>query len=253
MFGRSKTSRFSFECTAHTEASNRLLFVVEQGEPFVALMAAAGSGKSRVLSNVRDECSRNGMSAVLVKCAALDEISLLGRIAAGLSISVDNRATRPTLMTLIRDELAGRFVCGRQTIVLLDDFQKSSDDLSGVIQFLSAVNEQTDGSICVIAGCDGVLPPGLASLSALRVQLQPLAEADAQRFTEELLGELGVNSGLVNEDAYKRIITFGCGYPARLTRICELAALAVEASPGLQLDSQIIDELTGETLLSRAG
>ena len=56
MFGQSAERSFNFESTAYTEALNRLLFVVESGEPFVSLAAPEGTGKSTVLGRAAGEC-----------------------------------------------------------------------------------------------------------------------------------------------------------------------------------------------------
>lgn len=253
MFGRAAEQTFTFECPAHTEALNRLLYVAEQGEAFVSLTAKPGTGRSRLLRRLQEECIRGGQSAILCNVAALDENAFLWHICGGLSIAPNGQQSRSSLMSAVRDEIVGRALCHHQTIIILDDLHRAAEDLSGAVQFLSAINEQTQGGITTVVGTDDSPTTRLVSLSSLRVQLGPLCDEDSERFAQEYLQAANADVGRIQDSGWQAIKTFAIGYMSRLTRLCEIAAVALSTSSDLQLDAAAISLLSGETLLRQAG
>lgn len=247
MFGQSVDRLWYFESSAHTEALNRLMYVAEQGEPFVLLLGERGLGKSGVLNRVQEECRRFGHSCVLINVAALDEDAFLWHLCGGLSIILRDNCTRSQMMSAIRDEISGRALCNHRTVILLDDLNRSGEDLSLMIQYLSAINQQSDGGVSVIGAAEGNLSPELCSLSALRVQLPKLSDQDSQEFVTGALSSEEFAS--VTDEGLTAIIECCGGSPAQLTRICELLKITTATNPGLEINADVLAVLTEETLV----
>lgn len=247
MFGQNVDKLWYFESSAHAEAQNRLMYVAEQGEPFVLLMGDRGLGKSSILNRVQEECRRFGHSCVLMNVAALDEDAFLWHLCGGLSIIPGGEPSRSRMMTAIRDELSGRALCNHRTVILLDDLNRAGADLSLMIQFLSAINEQTDGGVSVIGASEGVLSPGLQQLSALRVQISALGEQDSRAFVRGLLNAQEIAS--VSEDGLTAIAEYCKGSPAQLARVCELVRITNATNPSLEINADVLAVLTEETLV----
>ena len=248
MFGQTVDRLWYFENPVHTEAQSRLMYVAEQGEPFVLLLGDQGTGKSRLLKRVQEECRRFGHSAVLINVAALDENAFLWHVCGGLSIIPRDHHSRCEMMTAIRDEISGRALCHHQTIVLLDDLNRSGDDLSLVIQFLSAINQQTNGGISVIAASEANLTADLQNLSVLKVRLPKLTPEDAAEFVNGTLTALKIDRSIVTDDGMAAIVDRCDGSPAQLARICELLKIAQATHPELQINADVLAVLTEETL-----
>lgn len=248
MFGQPLGKPWYFETNAHAEALNRLIYTVDQGEPFVLLMAEHGAGKTTVLNRALLECRRAGQSGVVINVAALDETSFLWHLCGGLSISPQSDHGRSELMTAIRDEISGRALCNHRTVVILDDLHSASEDLILMVKFLIALNEQTGGAVTVIAAAEHTLNPAFNSQSALRVRLPLLGETDAHAFSVEKLRSLNVDDDRLTTDAIDQIVEFGAGSPAQLTRICELVQVAALTDPDARFTAETIYLLTDETL-----
>jgi general secretion pathway protein A len=246
MFGQTVDKMWYFESPVHEEAQNRLMYVAEQGEPFVLLVGERGLGKSSVLHRVQAECRRYGHSSVMINVAALDEDAFLWHLCGGLSINPSEGQSRSQMMNSIRDEVSGRAVCNHRTIILLDDLNRAGADLSLMVQFLSAINQQTAGGVSVIAATEGSLSPDLQQLSALRVQLSRLDQPDSRAFVEGMLESADVDT--VTADGLAAIVESGEGSPAQLSRICELIKVAAKTNPGLKINSDVLSVLTEETL-----
>ena len=248
MFGQPLGKPWYFDSTSHTEALNRLIYVAEQGEAFVLLMAEHGAGKTTVLNRVLAECRRAGQSGVVINVAALDEQAFLWHLCGGLSISPRPNQGRSELMTAIRDEISGRALCNHRTVVILDDLHLASEDLILMVQFLTALNEQNDGAVCVVAAAEHTLNPAFDNQSVLKVRLPLLSEQDARNFTIEKLRWLNVDADQCTEDAVEQIVEFGAGSPSQLTRICEVVQVAAVTSPNARLTAESVYELTTEAL-----
>ncbi|MDG1896239.1 MAG: ATP-binding protein [Fuerstiella sp.] len=249
MFGQAIEKSWFFSSSVHTEAVSRLLFVAEQGEAFVFLQGEHGFGKSTLLKQVQAECSRYGHSTVLINLAALDQTAFLWHLCGGLSIVPRAEQSQTQLMTAVRDELVGRSLCNHQTVILLDDFTRTAEDVAPIIDFLSSINQQTDGAVSVIAAAESVTSPELQRLSALKVHLRRLTDADSHAFALEFLGFLAVPEDAVANDAVDAIIARSEGSAAHLTRLCRLVSVAVEATPDLVIDANVLTILTEETLV----
>lgn len=253
MFGQTAESPFSFDCLPTTEALNRLLYVVDSGEPFVTLTAPDGTGKSTLLRRVRAEATQPGLSVTFLNATAQDETALWNQLCRSL-VGIDGaEMSRADLMKRIRDELSGRHLCRRRTLLIIDDLHRAAEELSGAIQYLISIADDVPAGLTVIAAMEGLPDRSLVSLSALRVELQPLDTEDSLRFTCELLNSLQADLTRIAPAALQSIASFGMGYPARLLRICDLCNVALNADPDLYVDSGTIHALSGETLLSKAG
>ena len=250
MFGQAIGKSWYFSSSVHTEAVSRLLYVAEQGEPFVFLQGEHGCGKSTLLKRVQTECSRYGHSTVLINLAALDQAAFLWHLCGGLSIVPRAEQSQTQLMSAIRDELVGRSLCNHRTVILLDDFARAAEDVAPIIDFLSAINQQTDGAVSVIAAGESVTSPELQRLSALKVHLRRLTDTDARAFALEFLRFLAVPPQAVTSDAVDAIVDGAHGSAAHLTRLCQLVGVAVEATPNLVIDAEVLAMLTEETLVA---
>lgn len=253
MFGQTVEKSWNFDSVLQTEALNRLMYVVEQGEPFVLLLGASGTGKSTILKQLQSDCTRCGHSVMLINVAALDEYAFFWQLCGGLSICPRADQSRSELMVAVRDEVSGRSVCDHRTIIIMDDLQRAAEDLKPAVRFLSGINELTAGAVTVVAATDGSPAPGLQNLSALRVHLDMLDDDDANRFTRGMLKSLAVDTARLSDDAMTAVNSFGAGSPARLARLCRIIQVAVSTSPQLQITPDVVEVLTRETLLSRAG
>lgn len=250
MFGQTVADGWIFEGEAQVESLSRVMYVAEQGQPFVLLQGARGAGKSSLLSRIQAECQRGAFSTVRINAAALDSASFLTHLAGALSIVSKNGQSTTELMAAIRDEINGRSVCDHRVVILLDDVHLASESLESMIRFLSGVNQQTNGGITIIASAESTLPASLTELSELRVTLPKFTDQDATSLITQKLRRSGVDLSSVTEDAIRAMVTYGAGMPGRLCRACEIVSIAAETDSSLTIDDQLIGELTRETLLA---
>lgn len=249
MFGQPVTNEWMFEGSAQTEALSRVMYVAEQGLPFVLLQGARGSGKSTLLSRIQLECVRDGYSVVRINAASLDQASFLVHLAGALSIVPDQGQSLTHLMGGIRDEINGRAVCDRRVVLLLDDLHLMTEDSAAIVRFLCGVNQQTNGRLTMVAAGEETIAADVAVLSELRVVLKKLSQSEATAF---VLGRLSAfnQTAHLTHDTVTAIVEYGAGMPGRLTRACEMIDIASATNGQLTIDEKVFGELARETLLA---
>ena len=245
MFGQTIPAKWTYTGPAIEEAVSRLVWVAEQGQPFVLLQGGRSVGKSTVLSLADAECRAAGLTTIRLNTAALDLPAFLHHLAGALSIVPAAAASAVDLMGLIRDEISGRAVCDQKLVVLLDDLHLTITDAEPMLRFLMALNQLTDGAVCVLATASEEIPAGIADLSELRVMLEPYRAEHALEF---VLGSL--QQAAITDDGVASIVEYGGGLPGRMTRACEMVKVALEADPTLLVDRSVVTALTQETLLA---
>ena len=253
MFGRSQGQTLWVDNPARIEALNRLTYVAEQREPFVLLRGTAGTGRTSVLLRLQERFGSTHDSAVMFNVSGMDEQTLLQQVCRSLAVTSTPSATNGTLMSAIRDEISGRVQCRSRTILILDDLDRSREDLTPAVLFFCAVNQQTEHGITVVAAAEDSPGPKLEQLSALNVELQDLDRSESQEFASAVLQASGVDPSELDSSGLAAITRFGKGSPSRLKKLCEIVSVAVRTTPDLCVTENIVDVLVTEMLLKRAG
>ena len=78
MFGQATQSTWFFDSAVHLEAVCRLLYLVDSHEPFGVVYGPDGSGRTRVLSKLREELQRSGTVVLSLNLGGMDDESRSG-------------------------------------------------------------------------------------------------------------------------------------------------------------------------------
>ena len=82
MFGLKKQTAWFFDSSVHLEAVSRLLYLIESGEAFGVISGPDGSGRTRILTRLREEIERTGKLVVSLNVAGLDENAALSELTS---------------------------------------------------------------------------------------------------------------------------------------------------------------------------
>jgi len=252
MFGQpSEANHWFFETIEQTEALNRLMYVVENGEAFCVLEGAYGTGKSTVLRKTVGELGNSGRRAVYLNVASLDCRAILWHLSGALSIFSHIDTDASDLMMLIRDELTARAECSHPTVVLLDDVDLAQENVQSVLHLLTSIAESSRGQIALLAATELPLSFAIQQRTTLHVALDRLEAQESVEFAVRYLASLKCDVDNVTSTGWRAIADLGEGLPARLMRVCRI----VEAVAGMQdgtIDAALIHEAARELLPSRA-
>lgn len=246
MFGQKTQPSWFFRSSGHVEAVSRLMYLVESREPAGALTGPDGSGRSRVLERTAQELQRTGESVILVNLGGLGDESALWQLAGRLCCNARNSLRRHELLTVLRDELAGRGHCGQHTTLLLDDIHRAELEEGVFLRFLIGVALSGSCPLTVIAASRNEMPRELAEHVYVPVRLQRLNQPESVLFVREQLQRLGLPAGRCEEAAIYEAAASGSGLPARLYRICDMLQVYGQAWPTSPITVEVVRGLTGE-------
>ena len=74
------------------------MYLVEVNEPFGVVCGADGSGRTRILTRVRQETERIGRQVVALNVAGLDETAALTGLVTSISSSASRKMARHELV-----------------------------------------------------------------------------------------------------------------------------------------------------------
>ena len=245
MFGQKKQASWFFDSSVHLEAVSRLLYLIEVGEPFGVICGPDGSGRTRILTRLREEIERSGKPVVALNVSGLDENAALAELTSSVSSSSRRGMARHELVSLLRDEMAGRMHCGAHTVVLIDDLHRAQSDLESFLRVMTALNAGNSnaagqGRLTVIVASDRPLASGLSLESLLQIRLSPLDSAESSDFVRSLARRHNIPAACMDDNSVRSIYDLCCGNTARMSRVCELIAVLHETAPETQITSETI-------------
>ncbi|MCH2203308.1 MAG: ATP-binding protein [Fuerstiella sp.] len=248
MFGRAaKEKDWKFDAEGQTEAVNRLLYVVENGEGFALLKGSYGTGKSTVMQQTAHELASLGRQVVRQNMTSLDCRASLWHLCGALSVFSHTDTDTSALMMMIRDELLARASCHHQTVVLLDDADFAQEDIGSVLHLLTSIAESSAGRLSVIASAEQPMAFSLQKHTSLNVRLDPLSEQEAIEFVVRRLAHLECPVDGVTDTGWRAIAHLGGGLPAQLLRICEIVHVVTSMQPG-PIDATLVHEAATELM-----
>lgn len=248
MFGHAIPAAWFFDSSVHLEAVSRLLYLVDSHMPLGAIYGPDGSGRTRVLSKLREELQRAGVEVVSLNLAGMDRESALWQLTDSFGRGVQSGMKRVERLAMLRDELNGRAHCGIQTVVLLDDVHRSSDDVNPLLRLLISLNSQCLGLITLIVASDGQLAVESTGQELVRVCLSPLDNAESSDFLRAMARRHFARGSALDESAVKAVSDAAKGNTARMARVCELLRVVHEASPELRITNETVRTVLDELL-----
>ena len=251
MFGQKRQTAWFFDSTVHLEAVSRLHYLIEVGEPFGVICGPDGSGRTRILTRLREETERSGKLVVSLNVSGLDENAALAELTSSLSSSARRGMARHELVSLLRDEMAGRIHCGVHTVILIDDLHRAQTDLESFLRVLTALNSGSSnaagqGRLTVIVASARPLANGLSLESLLQIRLSPLDSAESSDFVRSLARRHHIPAACMDDNAVRAIYDLSRGNTARMSRVCELIAVLHETSPETQITSETVSAVMRE-------
>ena len=248
MFGRKDDANlWMFDTIAQTEALNRLLYVVENGDSFCLLDGAYGTGKTTVLQRTAENLAQNGRRAVLQNLSSLDSRAALWHLCGALSIFSQTDADTSQLMMLVRDELTARSECQHQTVLLLDDADLAQPDIEIVLHLLTTIADASHGHLAVLLSAEKPLPLERLQRNTLCVTLEPLEQNEAVEFAVRYLAHLGGAVDNISHSGWRAIADLGDGLPGQLMQVCRIVQTVASIQPGA-VDAGLIREAAQQLL-----
>ena len=261
-FRLSPDYRFSFNHRTYDEARAYLKYATSEGEGFVVITGAPGTGKTTLIGVLLAELDQSRVKVATLSNEQLDSRDLVERVNDAFGLHEDNGvAPVPKLMRFLNQNYAE----GGRAILIVDEAQSLSMEALEEIRLLSNL-QNLDGLLLQVflLGQDPLLEmirsPGMEQLQQRLIaasHLEPLQLNETVAYVEHRLRKVGwQNDPSFSDESMDLIHKFSGGVPRRINLICHRLFLRGGLEQKHQLEGedalQVIVELHKEGLLQPA-
>lgn len=239
----------------HDEALSRMLYVVERGHRCGMVTGTEGSGKSRLLRELRRQVPKAATTLISVDLTGTTRSEFAATLVHACGCGVAPTAPAPAAWTALEDWLIGRAALHRRVVWLLDGIDAAAESVETDLLRLSRLAERSrvTGTLLLAVQRPGLLEQ-LTPFADFVVELTPWDGNESRQFVTQALVSAGGTESMLTEEAWDELIDAGQGNPRRLMRIAEVALLAGCAMEATELTgdllSAVVHQLGWETTAS---
>ena len=227
-FGVTPDSRYLFLSGTHREALASLLYGVDAGCGFLALIAAPGLGKTTLLFHVLNQLREKARTVFLFQtvCTPLD---LLRALLTGLGVQ-ETQGSLIQMQSRLKDVLVEQARLGKRVVVVIDEAQNLDDSVLELVRMLSNFETAREKLIQIILSGQSQLAEKMASpeLEQLRQRvsifshLKPFSPEDTELYIAHRLRIAGCTfeAPFFTRDALALISDYSNGIPRNVNNLC---------------------------------
>jgi type II secretory pathway predicted ATPase ExeA len=227
-FGVTPDSRYLFSSDTHREALASLLYGVDAGCGFLALIAAPGLGKTTLLFHVLNLLRERARTVFLFQtvCTPLD---LLRALLTGLGIQ-DTQGSLIQMQLRLKEVLVEQARLGKRVVLIIDEAQNLDDSVLELVRMLSNFETAREKLIQIILSGQSQLADKMASpdLEQLRQRvsifsyLKPFSREDTEIYIAHRLRVAGYTlpAPFFTRDALALIADSSGGVPRNVNNLC---------------------------------
>lgn len=261
-FRLSPDHRFCFGHRTYDDARSYLEYAINEGEGFVVITGAPGTGKTTLIGTLLSEIDEDKVSVAMLTNTQLDTGNLLKRVAHAFDLATDSIDGCDHLWGLEK-YLVDNHLQGRRSILIVDEAQGLDTTSLEDLRLLSNLqyNHKLLLQVFLVGQeslLDKVRAPGMEQLHQRLIaasHLQPLDPEDTESYVEHRLKQVGWNNDPeLTPESLGLIHKFSGGVPRRINLICHRLFLRGGLEDKHRLDGQdalhVIVELHKEGLLT---
>lgn len=253
-FGVTPDPQYLYLSAGHREALASLIYGIEAGMGFAALIAPPGMGKTTLLFYILEKFRASARTAFIFQTQC-SRVEFLRYLASELEVPAETSDSFE-LNERIRDVLIQEARLGRRVIVVVDEAQNLNPEALEAIRLLSDYETPTAKLLHIIlAGqtelADKISQPGMSQLLqrlAMVNRLNPLTAEEVANYIDYRLATAGyAGHPLFTTEAIASISRMSGGIPRNINRICFNALSLGFALNQRQIGIDLIHEV-GEDL-----
>ena len=227
-FGVTPDSRYLFLTPTQKEALSSVIYGIESGCGFVALIARPGLGKTTLLFQTLDILRERARLVFLFQTISTP-VDLLRALLSGLG-APDMRASLVEMQIRLKNLLAEQYSAGKRVVLVIDEAQNLDDSVLELVRMLSNFETASDKLIqIVLAGqpqlAENIGSPELVQLRqrvSIFARLNPFTAEETALYVAHRLRVAGYASEmpLFTKDALALIAQASEGIPRNINNLC---------------------------------
>jgi len=253
-FGVTPDSRFVFLTSSHKEALNSLVYGIESGCGFVALIADPGLGKTTLLFQTLD-ILRDQARIVFLFQTISTPLDLLRALLSGLGVR-ELRGNLVEMQIMLKELLSEQFRAGRRVVLVIDEAQNLDDSVLELVRMLSNFETERDKLIQIVLAGQPQLEKNIASPELVQLRqrvsifarLQPLTPEETTLYIAHRLRTAGYSfdTALFTKDALAIIALCSEGVPRNINNLCFNALSLGSALQQKPIDRDILRQVIAD-------
>jgi general secretion pathway protein A len=256
-FGVTPNPRYLYLSPSHREALASLVYGIESGRGFLALIAPPGMGKTTLLFQLLDQLGNKARTVFLFQNQCGSH-GLLRSLMADLGVSPDQE-DEVVLQARLNEILMAELKARRRFVLVIDEAQNLDDSALEFVRMLSNFETPREKLMHIIlAGqpqlADKLAGPSMVQLRqriSMLIRLRPLGAAEITGYVEHRLRVAGYEGPpLFSGGALSAVASLSGGIPRNINNIC-FNALSLGYAGALKIvDSGTVREVARDLDLS---
>ncbi|MER2492443.1 XrtA/PEP-CTERM system-associated ATPase [Catenovulum sediminis] len=220
---------FFFASKLHTRALSYLKYGIGQGEGFIVITGAIGTGKTTIANSLLAELDQKDVKAIQIVTPKLNPDDLITVTASKLGVNTENKS-KGELLEAIEKELSNFVKQGHRALLIVDEAQNLPIESVEELRMLS--NFQIEGKPLLQSFLLG--QPELRELLQLpsmeqfrqrivaSCDLKPLSAIETHEYIEFRVNAAAkCEVKLFSDEAIELIYHFTNGIPRRINTVCD--------------------------------